>query len=142
LRYLKEIGHVKEYPMMDPNLSVSIVQLGCKTTENKIDCGIFAMRFMETFLGIEHNYLTGFGSETPRQKLLITTMRKRYAHRLLTFELNKLKPMILEKVKAYMKEPEQKRNEDKEKAALQMLTHLFVVARRRSTTDACLFYGR
>ncbi|KVI06841.1 Peptidase C48, SUMO/Sentrin/Ubl1, partial [Cynara cardunculus var. scolymus] len=47
--YLREVHHPKAYEMLQ--LQPEIVDMDWRTKKNFVDCGVFAMRHMETFFG-------------------------------------------------------------------------------------------
>lgn len=95
--------------MKDPNLQINLLKMTCKTRNNKTDCGVFTMRYMETYQGQPDGvYKTGLPKENGYQDVLLERLRKKYAHRLIMSDINILKDEILEKARQYHK------NTDKE----------------------------
>ncbi|PWA90628.1 Peptidase C48, SUMO/Sentrin/Ubl1 [Artemisia annua] len=69
-----------------------ILRLGCMTKNNDIDCGVFAMRHMETYLfGGEYDDLCGLRREGKDQQHQLDELRKKYAAKILLTDLNKKK---------------------------------------------------
>lgn len=68
------------------------LRLGCMTKANFIDCGVFAMRHMETYLGGgEYDDLCGLRREGNAQKLQLEELRKKYAAKILLSDINEKK---------------------------------------------------
>lgn len=62
------------------------------TKHNDIDCGVFAMRHMETYLfGGEYDDLCGLRREGKEQQNQLDELRKKYAAKILLTDLNKKK---------------------------------------------------
>ncbi|PWA95284.1 ulp1 protease family, C-terminal catalytic domain-containing protein [Artemisia annua] len=69
-----------------------ILRLGCMTKNNDIDCGVFAMRHMETYLfGGEYDDLCGLRREGKDQQHQLDDLRKKYAAKILLTDINKKK---------------------------------------------------
>ena len=99
--------------MADPNLPVILLNMTSKTKENKNDCGIFAMRHLETYMGQpDGSYKSGFPKEGPTQIAMLEKVRSRYAYSILMSDINLKKNDILEYAKAYNKNPTEKRDQD------------------------------
>ena len=105
--------------MTDPNLKVIELDMTCKTKNNKTDCGVFAMRYMETYMGqTDRSYKTGFPKEGLPQDVMLDRIRSRYAHTILMSEINLKRNEIFECAKAYNKEPKETKHEDSVKACI------------------------
>lgn len=65
------------------------------TKYNVIDCGVFAMRHMETYLfGGEYDDLCGLRREGKEQQQQLDGLRKKYAAKMLLNDLNKKKAVF------------------------------------------------
>ncbi|CAH1424021.1 unnamed protein product [Lactuca virosa] len=82
LRYLHEINHPRCHALEDPDIKPQIPHLLCKTKDNKTNCGVFVMRYMETYMG-ETDYKTGFPKEGT-QDALLDWVRTKYAYALIS----------------------------------------------------------
>ncbi|CAI9265647.1 unnamed protein product [Lactuca saligna] len=58
LKYLKEIGHVKANEMADKSITPVRLTMPWRIIYNKVDCGVFAMRHMESYFGEKAEILT------------------------------------------------------------------------------------
>ncbi|KAJ9548708.1 LOW QUALITY PROTEIN: hypothetical protein OSB04_021251 [Centaurea solstitialis] len=81
-----------------------------RTTENKIDCGIFVMRHMETFMeGIK--WVSGFAVEGDAQKNQIENLRYKYVAKILQSTLNINIEFVKAEVDTFAKQPIEKQQE-------------------------------
>ena len=72
------------------------------TKNNFIDCGVFAMRHMETYLfGGEYDDLCGLRREGKDQQHQLDELRKKYAAKILLTDLNKKKADFEVEVEAH-----------------------------------------
>lgn len=85
IKYLKDNGypHFKELA----ECRVTNVKMSWQTNNNYIDCGIFAMRHMETYSG-NKDFDAGFVREGKEQKKQIEDLRKKYLTKILLSEFN------------------------------------------------------
>ncbi|CAH1415947.1 unnamed protein product [Lactuca virosa] len=90
----------------------------CKTKNNKRDCGVFVMRYMETYIG-PTDYKTGFPKEGAEDELL-DWVRTRYAYALINSKINFLKDDIMELAHEYNKQAKEKRESDQRKACAEI----------------------
>ena len=93
-----EIDHVKAYQMADDSLEPKKLVLAWRTTKNKSDCGVFAMRHMESYFGevAPSKWKMGLGKEGPAQERLLEKLRKKYAAMILLSELNTNRENVLD----------------------------------------------
>ena len=93
-----EIDHVKAYEMADEDLVPKKLDLPWRTTKNKNDCGVFAMRHMESYFGVSaiSKWKMGFGKEGPAQEKLLEKVRKKYAATILLSELNTKREEVMD----------------------------------------------
>ncbi|KAJ9541227.1 hypothetical protein OSB04_027733 [Centaurea solstitialis] len=83
-----------------------------RTTENKIDCGIFVMRHMETFMGGNvSKWVSGFALEGDAQKNQIENLRYKYVARILQSTLNINIEFVKAEVDTFAKQPIEKQEE-------------------------------
>ncbi|KAI3744433.1 hypothetical protein L1987_57513 [Smallanthus sonchifolius] len=89
------------------------VELPWRTLDNKVDCGIFAMCHMETFMG-STTWQCGFDpeKELEKQTRQITELLYKYISKILLSDLNNFKDKHLEYAKEFSKSMEG-RKEDK-----------------------------
>ncbi|PWA49120.1 hypothetical protein CTI12_AA484170 [Artemisia annua] len=85
IKYLKDNGypHFKELD----DYKVTNVKMSWQTSNNYVDCGIFAMRHMETYSG-NKDFDAGFVPEGKEQKKQIEDLRKKYMTKILLSEYN------------------------------------------------------
>ncbi|GJW02361.1 ulp1 protease family, C-terminal catalytic domain-containing protein, partial [Tanacetum coccineum] len=83
-------------------VACTILRLGCMTKKNFIDCGIFAVCHMETYMGGgEYDDLCGLRRECKAQKLQLDELRMKYAAKILLWEINQKKSDFEVKAEAY-----------------------------------------
>ncbi|KAL8214314.1 hypothetical protein R6Q57_003763 [Mikania cordata] len=97
MKYLKKFQHVKADKMSMQK--VTRVDLEWATIGNIIDCGVFAMRHMEMFMGSNRKtFDCGFKTSQKQVKTQIQTLSKKYACRVLLSDINLQKQGLLAKV--------------------------------------------
>lgn len=73
-----------------------LVSMPLKTVNNSIDCGIFVMRHMETYMGNVNLWRVGLCTEMDNQKTLLNKLRIIYSHRMLTWTENGKRNLVLD----------------------------------------------
>ncbi|KAC9372038.1 hypothetical protein E3N88_45945 [Mikania micrantha] len=97
VKYLEKFQHVKADNMSMQK--VTRVDLEWATIGDIIDCGVFAMRHMEMFMGSHRKtFDCGFKTSEKQVKTQIQTLRKKYACRILLSDINVQKQKLLAKV--------------------------------------------
>ncbi|KAJ0921926.1 hypothetical protein HanPSC8_Chr05g0197451 [Helianthus annuus] len=67
-----------------------------KTVNNTVDCGVFVMRHMETWFGLTSDkWDSGFPLGHTAKKACLTRLRKKYAIKLVTSNVNKHRSRVL-----------------------------------------------
>jgi len=67
------------------------------TNNNHVDCGIFAMRHMECYMGQpDENWSCDLPNESGEQVVMLRRLRHRYASKILSHEMNRHSKMNLE----------------------------------------------
>ena len=88
---------VNEHPMTPKMVSKKPVrvQMEWRTSQNKIDCGVFTMRHMETFMSTyRRKWVTDFQKEGAAQQVQIDDLRYKYLSKILLSDANKNKNLI------------------------------------------------
>ncbi|KAI3802419.1 hypothetical protein L1987_30551 [Smallanthus sonchifolius] len=85
-----------------------------RTLNNKVDCGIFAVRHMETHTG-DPTWQCGFDDEKELEKQIrqVTELRYKYVSKILLSDLNIYKNHLLDLAKEYKKSTEGKKEDTK-----------------------------
>ncbi|KAD4585530.1 hypothetical protein E3N88_23131 [Mikania micrantha] len=97
VRYLEKFQHPRADKISMQK--VTRVDLQWATIGNITDCGIFAMRHMEMFMGSHcRNFDCGFKTSEKQVRSQIQTLRKKYACRILLSDINVQKQKLLAKV--------------------------------------------
>ncbi|PWA95445.1 hypothetical protein CTI12_AA050540 [Artemisia annua] len=79
-----------------------LLRLGCMTKNNVVDCGVFAMRHMETYLfGGEYDDLCEFRREGRDQQHQLDELRKKYAAKILLCDINEKKAVFESEAEAH-----------------------------------------
>lgn len=78
------------------NLKPRVHRMGWQTEMNSVDCGIFVMRHMETYMGNLCAWKVGLRVEKDNQRPLLNKLRIIYCHNILTWSENNKKTHILE----------------------------------------------
>ncbi|KAL4555482.1 hypothetical protein LXL04_038101 [Taraxacum kok-saghyz] len=110
--YLTTMKHSKRSTMK----RVRPVQFTCwMTRRNYTDCGIFLMRHMETYkegdIDDMDADLADEGEDSDEQQIHLDDLRRKYVIKLLTLDLNKLKPNVYSYLPQYDKLPLEKNME-------------------------------
>ncbi|KAK1424715.1 hypothetical protein QVD17_20052 [Tagetes erecta] len=100
--YLDSISHPKATKMKQT--VIDRLKMNWRTTTNVIDCGIFTMRHMETFMGQEAaDWKCGFGKEEAgNQQVQLEDLRRKYTAKILLHDINENKHLVTKTVKKYM----------------------------------------
>ena len=98
LNFLKDNG----YPHVEAlkKYVVSDVKMPWQTNNNYVDCGIFAMRHMEMYLG-NKDIDAGFVPEGKEQKKQIEDLRKKYLTKILLSEYNENINVVESEIEEY-----------------------------------------
>nr|KAJ0215009.1 hypothetical protein LSAT_V11C300129960 [Lactuca sativa] len=97
VRYLKEINHPRANAISKESIKPQRLEMTWRTIKNKVDCGIFAMRHMETYMGQPlSKWKQGLHKESAIQPTTLEKLRQRYAHIMLTSKINMLKAKVLD----------------------------------------------
>ncbi|XP_063939771.1 uncharacterized protein LOC135148469 [Daucus carota subsp. sativus] len=83
-----------KYPQIQKLVPV-VVSTAWQTSENHKDCGIFAMRHMETYMGNSFLWRSGLRTEKDNQKSVLNKLRYIYCHRLLTWSRNRRRNLAI-----------------------------------------------
>ena len=76
------------------------------TKENILDCGVFTMRNMETYMGGgAPDWLTGLTIECPAQDRQLLDLRKKYVTKLLLSDNNKRKSFVEAEIDDFISHP-------------------------------------
>ncbi|PWA73469.1 Peptidase C48, SUMO/Sentrin/Ubl1 [Artemisia annua] len=93
------------------NARPQLLRLGCMTKNNVIDCGVFAMRHMETYLfGGEYDDRCEFRREGKDQQHQLDELRHKYAAKILLADINNKKADFEDEAEAYKRLPLEERN--------------------------------
>ena len=90
------------------NIKPIRMQMKWRTKKNKVDCGVFLMIHMETYLGLK-NWDCGLLAENDKQKRQLDLLRSKYASKILLSDLNLIKNKFLKLVQAFGKKSESER---------------------------------
>ncbi|GKC02462.1 alpha/beta hydrolase fold protein [Tanacetum coccineum] len=99
--YMLHVDH-PSYRQMSASAEKRILTLGCRTTNNSIDCGVFVMRHMETYRGEgDRGDRCCLKKEGPEQHKQINDLRYKYATKILLADCNKAKSMVEQETHAF-----------------------------------------
>nr|KAJ0203039.1 hypothetical protein LSAT_V11C500295170 [Lactuca sativa] len=92
-----EINHPRANAISKESIKPQRLEMSWRTVKNKVDCGVFAMRHMETYMGQPLlKWKPGLHKESAVQQTTLEKLRQRYAHIMLTSEINMLKAKVLD----------------------------------------------
>ncbi|KAK9053285.1 hypothetical protein SSX86_029918 [Deinandra increscens subsp. villosa] len=106
--YLESISHPKAKNIK--NSTLERLEMAWRTRSNYIDCGLFLMRHMETYMG-DNDWKCGFGEEKKgKQGAVIEDLRRKYIAKILLHDINKSKDFVVKDFNKYMAlTPQEKR---------------------------------
>ncbi|CAI9266059.1 unnamed protein product [Lactuca saligna] len=108
--YLKSQNHPKAE--MFSHVMPHRLEMPWRTINNSIDCGVFTMRHMETYMGGSMNeFKAGFKNESSAQDDQLVKLRTKYLYKILTHEYNVQKDYVLQKVDEFHKIPSKQRSQ-------------------------------
>ena len=91
IKFLKDNGH-PNYQALN-NYKVDRIKLPWETKNNFIDCGIFAMRHMETYSG-KKDFDAGFVKQGAEQDKQLEDLRKKYMSKILLSDYNENRHVV------------------------------------------------
>nr|KAJ0192361.1 hypothetical protein LSAT_V11C800426010 [Lactuca sativa] len=108
--YLKSQNHPKTE--MFSHVMPYRLEMPWRTINNHIDCGVFTMRHMETYMGGSMNeFKVGFKNESSAQDDQLVKLRTKYLYKIITHEYIVQKDYVLQKVDEFHKIPSRQRSE-------------------------------
>ncbi|CAI9283923.1 unnamed protein product [Lactuca saligna] len=104
VRYFKAINHPRANAISKECIKPQRLEMSWRTVKNKVDCGVFAMRHMETYMGQPlSKWKSGLHKESAVQQTTLENLRQRYTLIMLTSEINMLKAKVLDLAEKYQK---------------------------------------
>nr|KAJ0228084.1 hypothetical protein LSAT_V11C100007160 [Lactuca sativa] len=108
--YLKSQNHPKAE--MFSHVMPHRLEMPWRTINNNIDCGVFTMRHMETYMGGSmKEFKAGFKNESSAQDDQLVKLRTKYLYKIVTHEYNVQKDYVLQKVDEFHKIPSRQRSQ-------------------------------
>ncbi|CAI9297950.1 unnamed protein product [Lactuca saligna] len=102
--YLKSQNHPKT--KIFSHMMSYRLEMPWRTINNHIDCGVFTMRHMETYMGGRMNeFKVMFKNESSAQDDQLVKLRTKYLYKIITHEYNVQKDYVLQKVDEFHKIP-------------------------------------
>nr|KAJ0216759.1 hypothetical protein LSAT_V11C300127850 [Lactuca sativa] len=99
-----EINHPRANAISKESIKPQRLEMSWRIVKNKVDCGVFAMRHMGTYMGQPlSKWKPGLHKESAVQQTTLEKLRQRYAHIMLTSEINMLKAKVLDLAEKYQK---------------------------------------
>nr|KAJ0184477.1 hypothetical protein LSAT_V11C900467910 [Lactuca sativa] len=84
------------------NYHTQRLEIPWRTVKKNVDCGVFAMRNMESYMGKPiSKWKPSLHKENTVQQTTLEKLRQRYAYRMLTSEINMLKAKVLDLAEKY-----------------------------------------
>nr|GMD35977.1 uncharacterized protein LOC109179062 [Ipomoea batatas] len=90
--YLRKKGHTSLAERVS-KMQVELVKMSWRTADNKIDCGLYCMRHMETYMG-NQQWKCGFTPKNPNDPYL-ASLRALYTSRILMMPVNVHKATVI-----------------------------------------------
>nr|KAJ0218877.1 hypothetical protein LSAT_V11C300140660 [Lactuca sativa] len=110
VHYLKSQNHPKAE--MFSHVMPHRLEMPWRTINKHIDCGVFTMRHMETYMGGSMNeFKVGFKNESSAQDDQLVKLRTKYLYKIVTHEYNVQKDYVLQKVDEFHKIPSRQRSQ-------------------------------
>ncbi|KAF5818743.1 putative Ulp1 protease family catalytic domain, papain-like cysteine peptidase superfamily [Helianthus annuus] len=111
-KYLEEVNHPKRIQIQQ--VFPRRLNLSWAVRGNKVDCGVYAIRHMETYMGVTSDkWHCGFPNEPRKIKGKLNLLRKKYAAALLLSKTNINRDKILEAANELKKKKKKLNEEDK-----------------------------
>ncbi|CAI9263510.1 unnamed protein product [Lactuca saligna] len=108
--YLKSQNHPKAE--MFSHVMPHRLEMTWRTINNIIDCGVFTMHHMETYMGGSMNeFKARFKNESSAQDDQLVKLRTKYLYKIITHEYNVRKDYVLQKVDEFHKIPSRQRSQ-------------------------------
>ncbi|WOG95850.1 hypothetical protein DCAR_0415179 [Daucus carota subsp. sativus] len=85
------------------NMLPNVVKFGWQTTDNWMDCGVYVMRHLETYMGSLYTWKAGLRAEDGKTRDLLKKLRMIYCHKILTWNGNKRRAMVMRSVATFTK---------------------------------------
>ncbi|KAJ0522260.1 putative papain-like cysteine peptidase superfamily [Helianthus annuus] len=93
-KYLKLVGHPKY--LQFENAIPHRLEFDWETVGNKVDCGVFVMRHMETWFSVTvEKWDSGFPLSHTKKKACLTRLRKKYAVKMVCSNVNNHRDRII-----------------------------------------------
>ena len=90
--------------MADKSITPVRLTMPWRTVYNKVDCGVFAMRHMESYFGEKGSkWKCGLPKEGGSQEKILEKLRMKYAAAILTSEINTKRDDVLKAAYEYQK---------------------------------------
>lgn len=100
--YLSQVQHTNAVAVSVAN--INIMGMPWRIEKNGVDCGVFAMRHMETFCGEDvYIWKSSFDIEGDVQKYQINNLRHKYVAKILLSNMNLNKQYMLDEAELYGK---------------------------------------
>ncbi|KAL8209496.1 hypothetical protein R6Q57_006228 [Mikania cordata] len=104
--YLDDVSHPNTKHIRESK--INRFEMPWRTSHNGIDCGIFLMRHMETYMGEEKKeWKCGFIPEDLKgqHQFQLDDLRRKYAAKILLNDVNEVKSYVVEDMKKYLDLP-------------------------------------
>lgn len=114
--------HAKMLP-----LEPEILEMSWQTDNNYVDCGVFAMRHMETYTGKNVNkkeWDCGLSKESAEQQKELVELRYKYLSKILLSDINLAKDEMMKMLENYEKMEPEKKEECKKNAETKIIERL------------------
>ena len=96
--YLESINHpIAQQILVSP---INRLKMSWRTTRNGVDCGVFAMRQMETYYGKKH-WRCNLSSEGPEQNRRLRRLRFKYLSKILLSDTNQLRDTVAKTARVF-----------------------------------------
>nr|GEV27128.1 hypothetical protein [Tanacetum cinerariifolium] len=86
-----------------------LMKMSWRTTRNSIDCGVFTMLHMESYMGAEGEWKCGLAKESKKQNEQLNSLRSKFAAKIILSEFNLLKEKFMKLVQAFKQKTEEER---------------------------------
>ena len=107
--YLESINHpIAQQILVSP---INRLKMRWRTTRNGADCGVFAMRHMETYYGNKH-WRCNLSTEGAEQDRRLRRLRFKYLSKILLSDTNQLRDTVAKKARVFHKNGEPRLDEE------------------------------
>nr|GEY95921.1 hypothetical protein [Tanacetum cinerariifolium] len=118
VQYLYYVKHPKAEAI--EKAKIKRMKISWRTMRNSIDCGVFTMLHMESYIGAEGEWKCGLAKESKKQNEQLNSLRSKFAAKIILSEFNLLREKFMKLVQAFEQKTEEERKKIIDDAVVNM----------------------